>query len=270
MDLQPAASGGRLYTANRATMPFSTMPSAATESSGRSPPRDLPELMDEPDCDREALQDALRVLGQMGRHLGGHRLLRRQVDRVLRGRTPGPIGVLDIGAGGGDASLSLAAHLETRGWTPRLTLADRHAGALALCRERVRRRRADLPIEFVRLEAPELPFADGTRDLVISTMTLHHLEDDAASHLLAEMARVARVGWVLTDLRRSPLVLAAARLLAATVWRSHAFSRVDGPVSVRRSFTPDEIRRLLRGARLARATVVPRLIRWAARGTASA
>jgi flavin-dependent dehydrogenase len=44
--------------------------------------------------------------------------------------------------------------------------------------------------------------------------------------------------------------LAGARLLAATAWRSHPITRHDGPLSIRRSFTVGEARRLARASGL--------------------
>ncbi len=238
--------------------------------SGRTPPGDLPELMDAPDCDRGQLTDALDVLGQSGRYFGGDRLLRRHVRRLLRGRSPGPVSILDVGAGGGASVVALDAALRTNGWQPSFVLTDLHAVTLELCRQRVRSNggAAAAGAAFVRLDGAALPFLDSSLDLVISTTTLHHLEDGAAGALLVEFHRVARIGWVVTDLRRSRLSSAAVRLLAATAWRRHAFPRVDGPTSVRRSFTASEVRRLVRVAGIGTAVVEPRLVRWAARAPA--
>ncbi|HET7274893.1 MAG TPA: hypothetical protein VFI91_06915, partial [Longimicrobiaceae bacterium] len=46
---------------------------------------------------------------------------------------------------------------------------------------------------------------------------------------------------IVSDLRRSLAGLAGARLLASTVWGAHPVTRHDGPLSVRRAFTPAEL-----------------------------
>ncbi|MNG25054.1 hypothetical protein D3C84_1098510 [compost metagenome] len=58
------------------------------------------------------------------------------------------------------------------------------------------------------------------------------------------MARVTRSGWVVTDLERHRLAYLAAKLLAKFVWKSPV-TRHDGPLSVQRSFTPQEAKELV-------------------------
>lgn len=236
----------------------------------RASPRALPELMDAPDCNREALSEALETLGSATRWLGGARLLRRQVRALLRGRPAGPLRVLDVGSGGGDAAVALHRYLRRRGWSPGFVLADRHARTLELGRARVARLAPTgwpAAYAFVRADGLDLPFADGEFDIALSTMTLHHLETRDAPRFLAELARSAAWGWAVTDLRRSRLGYGALRLLGATVWRSRPFPRRDGPVSVLRSFTPAEARRLAREATGRAATLERGPFRWALRGT---
>lgn len=252
-----------------------TLPTAlralASASFERVSPRAVPELMDADGCDRERLSEALDVLGSASRWLGGARLLRRQLRALLRGRPPGPIRLLDVGAGGGDAAVVLHRYLLARGWSPRLVLADRHAGTLALSRERVARLApagTAAAYRFVRVDGVALPFADGQFQIVVSGMTLHHVETSEVPRFLGELARTASWGWAVTDLRRSRLGYGALRALGATVWRARPFPRRDGPVSVLRSFTPAEARRLAREATGGEPTLERGAFRWALRGVA--
>lgn len=235
----------------------------------RVPPDQLPELMDAPDCDEADLAGAMEVLAASGRLFGGDRLLRRRVRRLLAAASiePGrPLRILDVGAGGGDAAVALHRYLARSGRPSRFILSDLHAKSLAICRRRVAERAGRGAAEFthVRLDGARLPFADGAFDLALSTTTMHHFADADARAFVLELDRVTTLGWVVTDLRRSPLTLAAVQLLAATAWRRHPFPRADGPASVRRSFTPGEMRRLLVEVGVDRAHVRPRLVRWEA------
>ena len=235
----------------------------------RTSPSRAPELMDRPGCDPERLRRALDGLVRVHRAFGGQRLITRPALRSVAGRRPGPLRVLDVGTGGGELAAGLGRRLRRRGWRPRFTLADLHPRTIRIARERWSDRRpagdparepggrsrpapgeegTARPADFLRLDAPLLPFRDGAFDLAISGLTLHHLEDGEAAAFLGELDRVTAGRWLVTDLRRSRLALAAVHLLAVTMWRRNPFPRRDGPVSVRRAFTPDEVRSLLSDA----------------------
>ena len=272
-------SGCRLYfNQNRERVRINRQPGspgAGAKASGRTSPDRLPELMDAPDCDRQELADALVTLGRVNRYLGGGRMIRRQVSRLLAGRSPGPVRILDVGAGGGDVATDLLGPLGRAGWAPSFVLADCHESTLELCRENVRRAVGQSFAErfsYVRLDGVSLPFPDGSFDVAFCTTTLHHLQDDDARELLGELARVSRIGWTITDLRRSKTSYALMRALSATVWRGRRMPRADAPVSVLRSFTPVEARRLALSA-LAAGPPGPVLerspLRWALRGTSA-
>lgn len=242
----------------------------------RVPPAALPELMDRADCDPGALRDALRTIDREGRWTGRDRILREGLERLLAGTHPGELALLDVGAGAGHGTLRLARALLGRGWRPRVVLADLHAGALGIARERARldpavRSRA-IAVRLVRLTGASLPFREECFDVTLSSNTLHHLSGPAARRMLAEMARVSRRGFVLADLRRSRLAHLGARLLARTLWRRHPLPRHDGPRSVRRAFTPREARLLAAEAGLpeGRVTAGPLWlgIRWRRRNGA--
>lgn len=248
-----------------------TLPLLLAPTLRRTAPGRLPELMDRPDCDRALLADALEAIADTNRWTGGDRLQRRELLRLLDGARPGGVVILDVGAGNGDASLRLARRLRRLGWEPRVLLADLHGMVLDIARERLQTRLEPEEMEafrFVRLDGPDLPLADRSVDVALCATTLHHLERRPAGRFLKELCRVSRRGWVVTDLRRSRLSYAAVRLLSVTVWRRNPLNRADGPVSVRRAFTPREIRALLEEAGVTDVRVRGHLarlsIRWVA------
>ena len=85
-----------------------------------------------------------------------------------------------------------------------------------------------------------LPFADGAFDAVISLQTLHHLDGAHGIDLLTEMVRVSRGIIVVSDLRRSLPAYLGARVLAGVAWKNK-LTRHDGPLSVERGFTKEEL-----------------------------
>jgi ubiquinone/menaquinone biosynthesis C-methylase UbiE len=195
--------------------------------------------MDDPSCDPEALEQALDALTVTNRWFGGLAAVRKPIARALAGRMPGPLDLLDVGTGAADIPRALERWLRARGWTPAFCLTDNHATTLRVAKERAAGSR------FVRLSAPRLPFSDDAFDISFSGTMLHHLETAAASEFLRELDRVSRFGWVVSDLRRGPLGRWAVDALAATLWRRNPMPRQDGPASIRRAFTPEEINGML-------------------------
>jgi len=140
-------------------------------------------------------------------------------------------------------------------------IVERDPTTLALARPAVA---AHPEIALVRGDATALPFRAGAFDVVTSGLLLHHLEPAAAVAGLSEMARVARGGVIVNDLLRSRLAWALV-WLATRLCACHRFSRHDGPLSVRRAYSPAELRALaaqagIAGLRVSRYTWLARVI----------
>jgi SAM-dependent methyltransferase len=91
-------------------------------------------------------------------------------------------------------------------------------------------------------------------DFIVSSLVTHHLSDRQVGQFLMWMEARATRGWFVNDLRRSAIAFYGFTALAA-VMRWHRFVRHDGPVSIARSFVPDEWERALATAGITAATV---------------
>lgn len=213
---------------------------------------DRPELMDHASDPKELGAD-LRNLEAINRFLGGRSLIRRQLKRVLSRLPSGrSLRVLDVATGGGDLPREVAGQLRRRGIRATLLAIDYNPLTIATAREWSR----GLPeIRFARGDARRLPIREGSVDLVLASLLLHHFGDEEAIQVLREMARVTRHALIVNDLRRSPTALALIWLL--TRFCRNRMTRYDGPLSVRRAFTVAEMRRLAEAAGLEGARVVP-------------
>lgn len=210
------------------------------------------ELMDEPTADREELARSLADIRLVNRWLGGTRVVLRHLAALVE-RHPRPSWrVLDIASGSGDIPLAVARWARKRGIRMEIVATDNHAGTLAMAAAHTA---ADPAVRTEVADALSLPWPDGSFDVALLSTALHHFDDERdCVRVLREMDRVTRAGFIVNDLARSRPALLGARLLAATVWRRHALTRHDGPLSVRRSFTAAELRALATraGLRLAR------------------
>jgi ubiquinone/menaquinone biosynthesis C-methylase UbiE len=214
---------------------------------------DGPELMDlesTPQRLKERLvSDADRII----RMLQLHRLWTWRVGRIVlearRTRRGKPVRVLDVGAGAGGLLFRLEDWARRRRVPIELHGVDSNAGYVEATRRRAEEegRRVELHLG----DARDLDrFADGSMDVVVSTLMLHHLRPGEAARTLAEMDRVAAVNFFAFDLTRSVAVL-------PVLWSVLHLARFDAPTrhdaitSVRRGYTLGEMEELLRAAGVA-------------------
>lgn len=211
------------------------------------------ERMDEPGQDPAELGRSLADLRGVNRWLGGYRVVLHHLER-LAARHPRPAyRVLDVATGSADVPLKVAAWARARGIRMEIVATDLHATTLEHAR---RQAAADPDVRVEPADALDLPYADGAFDLALCSTALHHFDArDQLLRVLRELHRVSAIGGIVNDLRRSRPALAGAHLLAATFWRTHPVTRHDGPLSVRRAFTPAELNDLARAAGLPGARV---------------
>lgn len=202
------------------------------------------ERLDEHGHDDAVLRQSLEQVADVNRYLGGTRAAIRAVDQLLPDSGPGA--VLDVGCGAGDIDAALVAHMRNRARDVRLTAVDVHPQIMTLARDRLRTAPG---VTLVRADAAALPFEDGSFDVAIMSLTLHHFEQDLPVRVLRELGRVARA-VVINDLERNWQNYAGARLLARTLWARNRLTRHDGPLSVQRAFTAAELASLARSAGL--------------------
>lgn len=207
------------------------------------------ELIDGTGHDLAELGHSLGQVARVDRLLGGERGMRRAVGDALSadGSTrAGGFTLLDVGAGSGEVGRRLAAWMSRRvGGPVRGIAVDAHPDVVAVGR------RISPDLTWIRADGRRLPLGDRSVDVVVCILTLHHLDRTGAVRLLREMARVARLRVVVSDLERSRAHWLGARFLASTLWRGNRLTREDAPTSVLRAWTRKELTGLFAEAGLA-------------------
>jgi SAM-dependent methyltransferase len=196
------------------------------------------ELLDRPIDETAELEVNLADIAFANRCLGGIAPIRRELRRS------GARSFVDVGCGGGDVAAALVTSAARAREELHATCVDRSEAVLAIARRRTGR---DPRFAYVLGDGTRLPFDDGAFDVAICTLTLHHVEGDAAVALLRELRRVARLTPIVGDLVRSRIALAVTSVYAAVCARSR-LTRHDAPLSVRRAYTPREALELARAA----------------------
>jgi SAM-dependent methyltransferase len=213
------------------------------------PRRPSREILDESDLKPEEMARSLADLELVNEVFGSARLLGRRLKRHGKLAGGSRSTVLDVGAGSGTVSTSLAAHLERAGVEARVIATDLQWRHLAVGRTRNGGRK----LPAAAADVFNLPFPARSVDWVVSTLFVHHFSPEENVRLLQELARVARRGLLLLDLRRHRLPLFVISLAGRMAFQSRV-SVEDGAASVRQAYTREEaqafVARALPGARV--------------------
>jgi len=192
----------------------------------------------------------LSEMWRINRDLGGFRALTHHLHPRLIA-VKNPITVADLGAGSADIPLALTRWARTRGLQLRLFALDWAERCLAVARTRVR----EAPeISLLQADAGHLPLPLEGVDFIISSLFLHHLPPDLAVEALRRAFAHARRGIVMSDLVRGWLPYIAFKLIQPLFARNR-LTRHDGALSIRRAYTPNELRELAAAAGLPNAKV---------------
>lgn len=192
------------------------------------------EVLDSDLCPPLEVQTSLRDLCRMNRWFGGVSTTRCLIERAASVTGQKHFSVLEVASGFGEVPREVGRQLTRKGITLDITDLDRvtshlqrgHRGLVA--------------------DAMALPFRDGSFDLVSCSLFAHHLEPEQLAAFACESLRVSRRALLINDLIRHPLHLAL--LYPGFLLMRCRVSRIDGVASVKRAYTPKEIRQILSSA----------------------
>jgi SAM-dependent methyltransferase len=206
----------------------------------------IPELMDDPAIDPAAHRRALAGLARLNRVSGSAGVLWPAIRNLARdlGRA---VRVLDVATGAGDVPAGLLKKANREGVSLEVAGCDLSPTA-------IREAAANCPAgRFFVHDAVRDTLPTGF-DVVTCSLFLHHLGEDDAVALLANLEHAARHLVLVNDLARSRFNFVNIWLACRLLTRSRVV-RFDGPASVRSAFTPAEALALAERAGLHGATV---------------
>ena len=195
------------------------------------------ELMDTMTLPPAVADRTLRFLEMTNRRFGGTAIVLRYLDRWCAAWPAGQaLSILDVGTGAADIPLALVAWAKRRDIPVRITAIDMAPDIAAVARARVANA-AEIAVEQATLAKVA---ASGRRfDYVTASLFLHHVPPPDLREALLAIDRVAVRGVVLGDLVRSAAGFLAVGFLSAIA--GNTIVRHDGPLSVRRAFTVEEL-----------------------------
>jgi SAM-dependent methyltransferase len=212
--------------------------------SGRA---ELIEMMDQP-CSYEELRACLHDIARVNSLTFAHRPTLNWLDQLVKSapRSSRPLRIVDVGCGYGDMLRRVDAWAAKRGIAVALTGIDLNPDAIRAARQATS---SGQRIEWLVGDALS-DHPTGDTDVVLSTLLTHHLPNPEIVRFLGWMEATATRGWFINDLHRQPVPYHLFRLWSR-LSGLHAFVQYDGPVSIRRSFVPEDWVRLCAAAEIA-------------------
>jgi len=204
------------------------------------------ELLDAGEGTDDDVARSLVDLRRINRFLGGRRVLLRALSSCLEGTGLEQVSVLDVGTGSADIPMAVAESCRLRGLDPFIVAVD-------ISERNLRISRAQLgvasEIQLVQADSLRLPFAARSFDFVTASLFLHHFRDEDVVRLLGDFGRIARRAVIVNDLIRNLVPYYFTRIAGPFMAWSF-LTRNDGPVSILRGFTTDEMKELVQRAGL--------------------
>jgi 2-polyprenyl-3-methyl-5-hydroxy-6-metoxy-1,4-benzoquinol methylase len=215
------------------------------------------ELMDDLTIQGEELEVTLSEIEMLNRALGGYPPTIEGLEALLPNGQK-RLTVLDVGTGSADLPRHMVDWGRKRGIEVRVKGIDLTPTTI----ERARRLSRSHPEIDVALENLfDLP-DDQKFDVVHASLVLHHFRGSSAADAIRKMYELCSLGVVVSDLHRH-IVPWAALKLGTRVFAKSRLVQNDGPLSVRRAFSREDLFSLCEQAGVPRPEVAWRpMFRW--------
>ena len=206
------------------------------------------ELMDAPDLDPATYSAVVGDLAKVNVVTMAARPTLAFLSRAIA-RHPGKLRLLDVGFGDGDMLRRIARWAARRGHDLELVGVDLNPRSELAARAHTP---PDMAVRWVTGDYADL--ANEPWDVVISSLVAHHMTHAQLIAFLHFMEAHARLGWLVNDLHRHGFAHAGFPLLAR-LFGWHRIVRLDGTLSIARSYRPGEWPPILAEAGIAGARV---------------
>ena len=201
---------------------------------------DATELMDDFSMKGELLRDTLDKLGKINKWLGGNHVTLNGLRQLLKNQPKEKVlTIVDLGCGHGDILRLIADFGRKHNYSFELIGIDANQDAIEYADE--------LSVAYEELSFRSVDvFSEEFRameyDIVLSTLFLHHLNEDEIQALLNTVTTKAKLGVVINDLHRSSMAYGLFKLLGLVI--SNHMIVQDGLTSILRAFKRKEIEQI--------------------------
>lgn len=206
------------------------------------------EIMDNLEAGGEVLNQTLKELEVINRLLGGNAVTLGGIQQLLKNEKGNihEITIADIGCGGGDILMEIAAWGKKKAIPLKLIGIDANPHVIEFAKSRCSKY-SNITFLAQNINSPE--FLHNSFDIVTATLFTHHFPNQQLAELFQSLHRQARLGVVINDLHRHWFAYHSIKILTHLFSKS-AMVRFDAPVSVLRAFSRSDLISILQSAGL--------------------
>jgi len=197
-----------------------------------------PELMDDPAVKEKDLQIALSDISRANKLLGGNNITLNAVINMMKASGLNrEIVILDLGCGDGEmlrliADLCRKKNIKVKGIG--IDLSDKSL-------ELAKQYSVSYPeIVYYYKNILDIKKSEFGCDIIMCTLTLHHLNKSEIAKLIEKMVSLASLGVIINDLHRNKIAYYLFKLFSFFFIKGH-IAKNDGLVSIKRGFKKEEL-----------------------------
>jgi len=196
------------------------------------------ELMDDPLLSEEKLNATLDDISMINKRLGGNSITVNAIKKVFKehpAKTKWTIA--DVGCGDGEMLRILANALVEYGYEIKFIGIDINEKGL----HRARRLSNGMEsISYLNEDIFNLVSEKSKYDIIISTLTLHHIQEEGIVSFIDAMIRLGAYALIINDLQRSAVAYRLYQLISRIFIKSEV-AKYDGLVSIASGFKREDL-----------------------------
>ncbi|MFC4096709.1 methyltransferase domain-containing protein [Euzebyella saccharophila] len=198
------------------------------------------ELMDAPDVPKKELEATFSDINLVNRLLGGFKSTLQVLDTIFKRNMRESYTILDVGCGDGEMLRRVVKWARDHSVQLKCYGVDLNPVSLELAQEKSR---SYPEITYLNRNVNDWDANDMPVDIILCTLTLHHIEDAQQKQFLNTLQELSRRAVIINDLQRSKLAYVLFGWFS-TIFMKTKMAKHDGKVSIRRGFVKQDLRKL--------------------------
>lgn len=201
------------------------------------------EIMDDLSIGGPIIDQTLRELNTINKYLGGDSVTLSALKMIVRKNSMSrdkPIRIVDMGCGGGDMLMKISKWATRENLEVELIGIDANPHIIKYATEHC----SDYKIEFRCEDVLEQVLDSNSIDIVISTLFLHHFDENQCLGLIEKWSLATRIGVIINDIHRHMIAYYSIKWLTS-IFSKSGMVKNDAALSVKRAFRSNEIQKLL-------------------------